>query len=75
MQVWVSPEHRGTDVAWDLMNSIFRWAKENRFHRITAGVTKVNALALKFYTRYGFSRIDESVENDADSVYLVRDVV
>jgi hypothetical protein len=22
MQVWVSPEHRGTDVAWGLMNSV-----------------------------------------------------
>ena len=73
MQVWVSPEHRGTGVAWDLMNSIFKWAQENNFHRIIAGVTKVNAGALKFYTKYGFSRIYGSGQSDG-SIYLKKDV-
>jgi GNAT superfamily N-acetyltransferase len=75
MQVWVRPEHRGTDVAWGLMNFVFKWAKDNRFHKIIAGVTKVNTGALKFYVKYGFSKMDKSAQSNADSVYLVKDIV
>ena len=74
MQVWVAPEHRGTSVAWDLMDAIFKWAGENRFHRIIAGVTKVNARALQFYIKYGFSVMDESLPRAANGVYLVKEV-
>lgn len=74
LQVWVRPEYRGTRVVWDLMDEIFKWAGENRFHRIIAGVTKGNARALKFYINYGFSITDESITNNADGVYLVKDV-
>lgn len=74
MQVWVSPDHRGTRVAWDLMDSIFQWARENNFHRIIAGVTNVNARALRFYTRYGFSMIEESAQSEPDSVYLEKEI-
>jgi ribosomal protein S18 acetylase RimI-like enzyme len=74
LQVWVSPEYRGTSVAWDLMDMIFRWAGENDFRSIIAGVAKVNARALKFYTKYGLSIIDESSTNDSDGVYLVKEV-
>lgn len=70
LQVWVSPEYRGTGVVWDLMDAIFKWASENNFHRIIAGVTKGNARALTFYTRYGYSMMEESSEG----VYLVKDV-
>ena len=74
MQVWVSPDSRGTNVVWDLMDAIFRWAEENNFRRIIAGVTNVNARALKFYTKYGFFIMDESAQHDSDSVYLVKEV-
>ena len=74
MQVWVSPEHRGTGVAWDLMNSIFQWGQENNFHRIITGVTRANAGALKFYIKYGFSKMDESAQSDPDAIYLLREV-
>lgn len=74
MQVWVSPDHRGTRVAWDLMDSIFQWAEENNFHRIIAGVTNVNARALRFYSRYGFSMIAEAAQGDPDSVYLEKEI-
>ena len=73
MQVWVSPEYRGTNVAWDLMDAIYKWAEEHDFRKIIAGVTKVNARALKFYTKYGFSLMDESAQTDSDSVYLVKE--
>ena len=75
LQVWVSPEHRGTNVAWDLMDAIFKWARENNFRRIIAGVTKVNARALTFYIKYGFSILDESSANHSDGVYLIKEVM
>ena len=74
LQVWISPEYRGTSVAWDLMDVIFKWAREYNFRQVLAGVTKVNARALKFYTKYGFSILDESSVNDPAGVYLVMDV-
>ena len=70
LQVWVSPEYRGTRVVWDLMDAIFKWASENRFHKIIAGVTKGNARALKFYVKYGFSLMEET----SKGVYLVKEV-
>jgi hypothetical protein len=56
------------------MNAIFKWAEENNFRRIIAGVTKVNSRALKFYTKYGFSIAHESAPRDPDSVYLEKEV-
>ncbi len=70
MQVWVSSDYRGTNVAWDLMDAIFKWAEENSIRKVIAGVTKVNARALKFYIKYGFSVMDEYARSDSDSVYL-----
>ncbi|HKY53738.1 MAG TPA: GNAT family N-acetyltransferase [Anaerolineales bacterium] len=70
LQVWISPEHRGTRVAWVLMDAIFKWAGENNFRTIIAGVTKGNARAVKFYIKYGFSIHEES----AKGVYLVKEV-
>jgi GNAT superfamily N-acetyltransferase len=74
LQVWVSPESRGTRVIWDLMDVIFGWARENRFQRILAGVTKGNARALTFYINYGFSITDELSTNESGGVYLVKEV-
>ena len=74
MQVWVAAEYRGTSAAWDLMTAIFDWARENNFRSIIAGVTKGNARALTFYTKYGFSTMDESSPNDSAGIYLVKQV-
>lgn len=74
IQVWLSPEYRGANLARDLMDFVFKWAEENNFRKIIAGVTKVNARALKFYIKYGFSVIDESLPNDSEGVSLVKEV-
>ena len=74
LQVWVSPEYRGTRVIWDLLDEIFKWASENRFHKVIAGVTNGNARALKFYINYGFSITDELTTNDGGGLYLVKEV-
>ena len=68
LQVWVSPEYRGTNVIWDLMDIISEWAAENNFRQIIAGVNKTNPRALKFYVKYGFSTVEETSEG----VYLVK---
>jgi RimJ/RimL family protein N-acetyltransferase len=70
LQVWISPDHRATRIVWDLIDEVFKWAGENNFSRIIAGVTKGNARALKFYTKYGFSITDEL----STGVYLVKEV-
>lgn len=74
LQVWVRPEYRGTRVARYLMATIFEWAKANGFRRLLAGVTKGNARALRFYTNYGFSVVDESSPNDSEGISLVKEV-
>jgi ribosomal protein S18 acetylase RimI-like enzyme len=74
LQVWLRPEFRGTRVVWSLMDEIFKWAGENNFRSIIAGVTKGNARAVQFYTNYGFSIINEATPSDSGSVYLVKEV-
>ena len=74
MQVWIAPEQRGTSTARNLIDAVFKWASENNFRRIIAGVTKGNARALKFYINYGFSVIDESLPNDSEGVSLGKEV-
>ena len=74
LQVWVAPEHRGTSVAWDLMDAVFEWAGENNFHTIIATVTDGNARAVKFYTKYGFSIISEALLPGSDGISLAKEV-
>ena len=65
---------QATSVASDLMDFIFKWAGASNFRRIIAGVTKGNARALKFYTKYGFSVVEEASPNESGGVYLVKEV-
>jgi ribosomal protein S18 acetylase RimI-like enzyme len=74
LQVWISPEHRGTKVVWSLMDEIFKWAGENNFSRVIAGVTKGNDRAIRFYMNYGFSIINGASPSESGGVYLVKDV-
>jgi RimJ/RimL family protein N-acetyltransferase len=74
LQVWVGSEYRGTSAAWGLLDTIFKWAEENNFQRIIAGVTQGNARALKFYTNYGFSISNELSKDNKGGVYLVKEV-
>jgi ribosomal protein S18 acetylase RimI-like enzyme len=52
------------------MDAIFKWASENNFRKVIAGVANVNVRALKFYDKYGFSIMEES----SDGVYLVKEI-
>ena len=73
LQVWIDPEHRGTRLAWDLMDEIFKWAHKNDYQKIIAEVTIANPGALKFYLKYGFSKIEENPP-DTRGLHLVKNV-
>jgi RimJ/RimL family protein N-acetyltransferase len=74
LQVWVTPKHRGTGVAWELMDAIFEWAGENNFRTILSRVRDENTQAHQFYIKYGFSNSDEFASSDFDGVCLIKDV-
>jgi len=74
LQVWVRPEYRGKNVARELMDTIFQWARENEFRRVIAGVTDGNARAKMFYANYGFSVREEPSSSDSHAVYFVKEV-
>lgn len=73
IQVWVSPENRGTNAAAGLMQAIFAWAASNGFQTILAEVTPSNSRALRFYEKHGFVRRD--VEDDALKNHLLSKTV
>jgi RimJ/RimL family protein N-acetyltransferase len=75
LQVWVAPEHRGTGIAWDLMDAIFEWAGENNFRKILSRVRTGNTKAYEFYIKYGFSKSDEFTSPDFDGVCLAKKVL
>lgn len=62
IQVWVSPEYRGGEVAGGLMGALFQWAADNRIQTILAEVTPDNSRALRFYEKQGFVRIHREGE-------------
>jgi RimJ/RimL family protein N-acetyltransferase len=74
LQVWVDPGYRGTQVTWDLMAAVFKWASDNDFRTIIAVITGGNERALKFYRKYGFDLAGEALQGGSGDVVLVREV-
>ncbi len=74
LQVWVAPDYRGSRVAWDLLDAIFTWAKVNNFNKVIATVADGNHRALKFYSRYGFSRMEDPSLFISTGVRLAKEV-
>ena len=72
MQVWVSPDYRGSRVARDLMDAVFAWAQESDNQTVITGVTRVNARALTFYIKYGFSIMDQPAQTDSERIYFMK---
>jgi len=73
IQVWVSPEGRGGEVAADLMNALMRWAASNDFETIRAEVTPNNPRALRFYEKHGFIKTEpRSSSNDSNELLTRR---
>ncbi|MDA3873041.1 MAG: GNAT family N-acetyltransferase [Kiritimatiellae bacterium] len=60
LQVWITPEFRGSGLANKMMDSVFGWAEDNGYTNVTAEDTQINQRALSFYLNYGFEKISES---------------
>jgi ribosomal protein S18 acetylase RimI-like enzyme len=73
-QVWVAPEYRSKEVAFDLLDAVFQWAGENGFQIITATIMKGNTRALKFYQKYGFDLADGASSDSPDDLVLIKEV-
>lgn len=74
MQVWVSPESRGGQVAADLMNALFGWAASNGFKTIRAEVPPNNLRALRFYEKQGFTKAEPQACPGGPNEQLTRKV-
>jgi ribosomal protein S18 acetylase RimI-like enzyme len=74
IQVWVSPEGRGGNVAIDLMNAIFAWAVSNGFETVRAEVTRNNSRALRFYEKCGFVMTDPDQPSGEPTCILTKEI-
>ena len=74
IQMWVSPDYRGSSVSRDLLDRLFDWASLNGFTRIKAEVQKDNSRAIRFYHRYGFISSDEEASHLDSSIMLTKPV-
>lgn len=71
-QMWVAPAHRGAGTASHLLDALFGWATAQGYGRVRAEVVASNSRALRFYQKYGFSRRDDSGEQD--TVMLIKNI-
>jgi RimJ/RimL family protein N-acetyltransferase len=74
IQVWISPENRGKHISIELLDQVFKWAKENMFQEIEAKIIQGNDRALRFYQKYGFKVFRTENNSGADEVVLIRKV-
>ena len=58
IQMWISPAHRGSTMAAELLEHVFAWAAGCGIQTIRAEVTEGNTRALRFYERRGFRKMD-----------------
>lgn len=64
LQVWVSPNYRGSTLAQDLLSAILKWGKENGLKKILAGITNGNERVINFYKKCGFQNILSSASDN-----------
>ncbi len=74
VQMWISPDYRGSSVSSDLLDGLFEWASLNGFSRIKAEVQKDNSRAIHFYHRYGFVPSNEEAFHSDSSIMLTKHV-
>lgn len=55
ISMWVAPEVRRAGVGERLMGAVVHWARSREVHELKLMVTSVNAGAIAFYQRMGFS--------------------
>jgi RimJ/RimL family protein N-acetyltransferase len=72
VQVWVSPDFRGSGMAQELLETILEWSQENGFHRVLARITPGNDRALRFYKKCGFDFADSTPCDALGNLVLVK---
>lgn len=75
LQVWISPDFRGSGVAGELVKAILQWSKENGFQRVLAKVTPGNDRALRFYEKCGFDLADSATCDALGNRVLVKQIM
>jgi len=60
----VIPEYRSKGIGTMLINECLKWAKSQRFQKVFVNAYFDNRMAVKFYKKNGFSKIDVSLERD-----------
>jgi ribosomal protein S18 acetylase RimI-like enzyme len=55
ISMWVAPSHRGTGLAWSLLDAVHQWAASLGVTTLRLMVTSRNLRAIAFYQRYGFA--------------------
>jgi ribosomal protein S18 acetylase RimI-like enzyme len=73
VQVWISPEFRGSGVACSLMETVLRWCEESGIRKIFAKINLGNDRALKFYRKFGFDFTPSTAGSFPSSLVLVRE--
>jgi RimJ/RimL family protein N-acetyltransferase len=75
LQVWVSPDFRGSRVAGELVETILQWSEENGFQRVLAKVTPGNDRALRFYKKCGFDFAGSTSYDALGNLVLVKEII
>ena len=57
--MWVSPQARGSGVAWELVTAAARQARKDEHQQLRLWVSTDNGRAIGFYSSYGFRPADE----------------
>ena len=70
LQVWVSLDFRGGQLASELLKTVLLWGEENGIRRILATVTRGNYRALRFYSKYGFAPAHSASSDVPESIIL-----
>ncbi|KAI8618500.1 N-acetyltransferase GCN5 [Chytriomyces sp. MP71] len=59
-KVFLKPDQRGSGLARDMLAVVFDWMKEHASHTVCLGTISRLNVAIRFYEKNGFSRVDKS---------------
>jgi len=71
VSMWVSPPHRGTGTAGDLVTSVLAWAESEGAEAVRLNVVGGNIRASKLYERHGFYPTGNTIVRERDGAVEV----
>jgi ribosomal protein S18 acetylase RimI-like enzyme len=66
VSMWVAPSHRERGVGRLLVTAVWNWACARKFRELVLEVTDINATAIAFYRRLGFTATGRTRPYDND---------